>query len=111
MTPVSSFEEAFWRFLPPVLTAFTYASILISVVCLTLCWRESRRRGFLLLAVAVGLPLVFSAVAAVSKRSVQKFDRSGLPVIETTVRIDVPIISMITCCGAILLYRDERKPA
>lgn len=109
---MSSLELAFWQYLPTVLTAITYASALVAVVCFVFCWRRSGRKGFALLAVAIGLPLAAGVILPILSRSGRTAPRhgaAGIPVVRRNVRFDLPVIGVLTAWGAILLFRDEKK--
>ncbi len=119
LAPVSPIEEVFWNWLPAVLNIVSVVGALGAVVFFLLAYRRSKRNGFLFLAIAAALPLVLSRIGTLSPSEHRshampadaQLSHATPSVYIRHIAIDVPLISVIACCGAILLYRDERKRA
>jgi hypothetical protein len=109
MTPVSPFEEAMLDYLPPAIWLLSLFGGLVAVVCFVLSWRLSKSKGHLLLAVAVAIPLLLSGIGGVRKIHRDAVSGDGIPVIHTSIRVDLFCISMLAAAGALSIYRREKK--
>ncbi len=109
MTPVSPFEEALWDYLPPTIWWLSLFGGIVAVVCFVLSWRLSKNKGHLLLALAVAIPLLLSGIGGIRKIQRQSVGGDGIPVIHTSIRVDLFCISMLAATGALSIYRKEKK--
>jgi len=106
---MSPFEEALWDYLPPTIWWLSLFGGIIAVVCFILSWRLSKSKGYLLLAVAVAIPLLISGFGGLLKTQSHAVDQDGIPVIHTSIRLDLFCISMLIAAGAVAIYRREKK--
>jgi hypothetical protein len=118
LTPDSPLEDTFLGYLSLALNALSFFAALGAIVLFVLAHQASRKKGYLLLAVAVGLPLLFSVVSRRVTPDRSHFaspDDAEIRRMTPTVavrrfpRVDLPLMNLVTCVGAFLLYRDERK--
>jgi hypothetical protein len=109
MTPVSPFEEALWDYLPPTIWWLSLFGGIVAVVCFVLSWRLSKNKGYLLLALAVVIPLFLSGIGGIQKIQRHSVSADGILVIHTSIRVDLFCISMLAAAGALSLYRKAKK--
>ncbi len=110
MTPMSPFEEAMWDYLPPAIWWLSLFGGIVACACFFLSWRLSKNKGHLLLAVAVAIPILLSGIGGL-RRIQQRYTAGadGIPVIHTSIRLDLFCISMLVAAGALSIYRKEKK--
>lgn len=109
MTPMSPFEEALWDYLPPAVWWLSLFGGIVAVVCFVLSWRLSKNKGHLLLAAAVAIPLLLSAIGGLRKIQSHAVGADGIPVVQLSIRVDLFCISMLAAAGALSIYRKEKK--
>jgi hypothetical protein len=110
MTPMSPFEEVLWDYLPPAVWWLSLFGGIFAVVCFVLSWRLSKNRGHLLLAIAVAIPLLLSGLGGLQKNRTHAVGPDGIPVVHTSIRVDLFFISVLVAAGAASIYRREKKP-
>jgi hypothetical protein len=106
---MSPFEEALWDYLPPAIWWLSLFGGIVAVVCFILSWRLSKNKGHLLLALAVAVPLLLSGIGGIRKIQRHTVGGDGIPVIHTSIRVDLFCISMLAATGALSIYRKEKK--
>lgn len=114
LTPVSPAEEAFLVWLPIAAKIVSVFAGLGGVVLLLLAYRLGRKSGYLVLAVAALLSMVTLRVSAQPDHRSPAMPADAQfaparPAMVTRAPVDLPLVEMVVCWGAWLLYRDERR--
>ena len=117
LSPVSPAEEALLSCLPIVVKIVTAIAVLGGVVFFLLAYRLGRKIGYLVLAIAAALPLTNLRISTQPRPENQGHAMPAdaqygpaRPAIVTQ-RATIPLVSLVICSGAFLLYRDERRKA
>ncbi len=118
LTPVSPAEELFLAWLPIVAKIVSTVAGLGGVVLFLLAYRLGRKSGYLVLAVAALLSMVTLQISTQAegrpRSSPTPADAQfapARPALVTQAPVEIPLLEMVVCWGAFLLYRDERRKA
>ncbi len=118
LTPVSPAEVEFLNWLPIIAKIVSVFTGLGGVILFLLAYRLGRKSGYLVLAVAALLSMVTLQVSLSARLEGQDHATPAdaqfapaKPAMVTRAPVDIPLVEMVVCWGALLLYRAERRKA
>ena len=105
----SPLDWFFYDFAPPFFFLITVGSLTVASFCFFRLWRHSAEQGFSVLMMTGIVAVCLYLIPTIDRIRAPGFPGSGLPLVDTAVHLESPVLSLLFAYGAGALLRSKKK--